>query len=93
MEGISVPSWTFQSFGFLLSSIDRPIQYAHSVFDDGMAKLTVQDALPEDDGLYTCLAENNAGRASCSAQVTVKGEYFEGWHPNYIYDKQDMDYI
>lgn len=56
-------------------SADQPIQYAHSTFEDGVAKLTVQDALPEDDGIYTCLAENNTGQASCSAQVTVKGEY------------------
>lgn len=56
-------------------SAEQPIQYAHSTFEDGVAKLTVQDALPEDDGIYTCLAENNRGRASCSAQVTVKGEY------------------
>ncbi|XP_061226041.1 myosin light chain kinase, smooth muscle isoform X3 [Neopsephotus bourkii] len=53
-------------------SRDQPIQYAHSTFEDGVAKLTVQDALPEDDGIYTCLAENNTGQASCSAQVTVK---------------------
>ncbi|XP_063198369.1 myosin light chain kinase, smooth muscle isoform X5 [Chroicocephalus ridibundus] len=53
-------------------SKDQPIQYAHSTFEDGVAKLTVQDALPEDDGIYTCLAENNTGQASCSAQVTVK---------------------
>ncbi|XP_057286174.1 myosin light chain kinase, smooth muscle isoform X4 [Pezoporus wallicus] len=53
-------------------SRDQPIQYAHSTFEDGLAKLTVQDALPEDDGIYTCLAENSTGQASCSAQVTVK---------------------
>ncbi|XP_027700953.1 myosin light chain kinase, smooth muscle [Vombatus ursinus] len=51
---------------------DRPIQYAHTTFEDGVAELQVQDALPEDDGLYTCLAENPSGRASCSAQVTVQ---------------------
>uniref|UniRef100_A0A8C3JZI4 Myosin light chain kinase, smooth muscle n=1 Tax=Calidris pygmaea TaxID=425635 RepID=A0A8C3JZI4_9CHAR len=56
---------------------DQPIQYAHSTFEDGVAKLTVQDALPEDDGIYTCLAENNTGQASCSARVTVKGEYLK----------------
>uniref|UniRef100_A0A670HZL1 Myosin light chain kinase, smooth muscle n=2 Tax=Podarcis muralis TaxID=64176 RepID=A0A670HZL1_PODMU len=67
VEGTPVPEITW-----LLN--DRPIQYAHSAFEDGLAKLTVQDALPEDDGVYTCLAENSAGRASCSAQVTVKGE-------------------
>uniref|UniRef100_A0A8B9GFU4 Myosin light chain kinase, smooth muscle n=2 Tax=Amazona collaria TaxID=241587 RepID=A0A8B9GFU4_9PSIT len=63
--GVPVPQVTW-----LLN--DQPIQYAHSTFEDGVAKLTVQDALPEDDGIYTCLAENNMGQASCSAQVTVK---------------------
>uniref|UniRef100_A0A8C0FC95 Myosin light chain kinase, smooth muscle n=1 Tax=Bubo bubo TaxID=30461 RepID=A0A8C0FC95_BUBBB len=63
--GVPVPQITW-----LLN--DHPIQYAHSTFEDGVAKLTVQDALPEDDGIYTCLAENNTGQASCSAQVTVK---------------------
>ncbi|XP_054828903.1 myosin light chain kinase, smooth muscle-like [Eublepharis macularius] len=65
VEGTPVPQITW-----LLK--DQPIQYAHSVFEDGIAKLTIQDALPEDDGVYTCLAENSAGMASCSAQVTVK---------------------
>ncbi|XP_068921049.1 myosin light chain kinase, smooth muscle isoform X2 [Petaurus breviceps papuanus] len=51
---------------------DRPIQYAHTTFEDGVAELQVQDALPEDNGLYTCLAENPSGRASCSAKVTVQ---------------------
>uniref|UniRef100_A0A663E1G1 Myosin light chain kinase, smooth muscle n=1 Tax=Aquila chrysaetos chrysaetos TaxID=223781 RepID=A0A663E1G1_AQUCH len=60
------------STSWLLTVRNQPIQYAHSTFEDGVAKLTVQDALPEDDGIYTCLAENNTGQASCSAQVTVK---------------------
>ncbi|KAM7017100.1 myosin light chain kinase, smooth muscle isoform 2-T2 [Passerculus sandwichensis] len=60
------------SSSWLLTVRNQPIQYAHSTFEDGVAKLTVQDALPEDDGIYTCLAENNIGQASCSAQVTVK---------------------
>uniref|UniRef100_A0A8C0UBR0 Myosin light chain kinase, smooth muscle n=1 Tax=Cyanistes caeruleus TaxID=156563 RepID=A0A8C0UBR0_CYACU len=64
-EGQTSTSW-------LLTVRNQPIQYAHSTFEDGVAKLTVQDALPEDDGIYTCLAENNTGQASCSAQVTVK---------------------
>ncbi|XP_074857098.1 myosin light chain kinase, smooth muscle isoform X2 [Carettochelys insculpta] len=65
VEGTPVPQITW-----LLN--DEPIQYAHSILENGVAKLTVQDALPEDDGVYTCLAENSTGRASCSAQVTVK---------------------
>ncbi|XP_054032360.1 myosin light chain kinase, smooth muscle isoform X1 [Dryobates pubescens] len=60
------------STSWLLTVRNQPIQYAHSTFEDGVAKLTVQDALPEDDGIYTCLAENTTGQASCSAQVTVK---------------------
>ncbi|XP_069791647.1 myosin light chain kinase, smooth muscle-like isoform X2 [Narcine bancroftii] len=51
---------------------DKPFQYAHDTFEDGIAKLSVQDALPEDDAIYTCIAENKFGRVSCSAKVTVK---------------------
>uniref|UniRef100_A0A8C0ZAI1 Myosin light chain kinase, smooth muscle n=1 Tax=Cyanistes caeruleus TaxID=156563 RepID=A0A8C0ZAI1_CYACU len=68
--GVPVPNITW-----LLN--DQPIQYAHSTFEDGVAKLTVQDALPEDDGIYTCLAENNTGQASCSAQVTKSSKKAE----------------
>lgn len=38
-----------------------------------MAELHIQDALPEDHGIYTCLAENPLGQVSCSARVTVYG--------------------
>ncbi|XP_023383342.1 myosin light chain kinase, smooth muscle [Pteropus vampyrus] len=62
---------------------EQPIQYAHSTCAAGMAELHIQDALPEDDGIYTCLAENTLGQVSCSARVTVhekksdgKSEYF-----------------
>uniref|UniRef100_A0A4W3IQ54 Myosin light chain kinase, smooth muscle n=1 Tax=Callorhinchus milii TaxID=7868 RepID=A0A4W3IQ54_CALMI len=53
---------------------EKPIQYAHSTFENGVAKLSVQDALPEDDGIYTCVAENSSGRVSCSAKVSVQGK-------------------
>ena len=33
--------------------------------------LTIQNTVPSDAGNYTCLAENDAGRASASAQLTV----------------------
>ncbi|XP_074070774.1 myosin light chain kinase, smooth muscle isoform X2 [Macrotis lagotis] len=65
IEGMPIPHVTW-----LLN--DRPIQYAHTTFEDGVAELQIQDALPEDNGLYTCLAENPSGQASCSAQVTVQ---------------------
>ncbi|XP_067891431.1 myosin light chain kinase, smooth muscle-like isoform X2 [Heterodontus francisci] len=51
---------------------DKPIQYAHSTFENDVAKLSIQDALPEDDAIYTCVAENKFGRVSCCAKVTVK---------------------
>uniref|UniRef100_A0A2K5PPB0 Myosin light chain kinase, smooth muscle n=1 Tax=Cebus imitator TaxID=2715852 RepID=A0A2K5PPB0_CEBIM len=49
----------------------QPIQYARSTCEAGMAELHIQDALPEDHGTYTCLAENTLGQVSCSARVTV----------------------
>lgn len=64
LPGLSLP---------VLPSTEQPIQYAHSSCEAGVAELHIQDALPEDDGTYTCLAENPLGQVSCSAQVTVHG--------------------
>ncbi|EAW79388.1 hCG2040257, partial [Homo sapiens] len=50
----------------------QPIQYARSTCEAGVAELHIQDALPEDHGTYTCLAENALGQVSCSARVTVR---------------------
>ncbi|KAB1283612.1 Myosin light chain kinase; smooth muscle [Camelus dromedarius] len=65
VQGIPVPRITW-----LLN--EQPIQYAHSTCEAGVAELHIQDALPEDDGMYTCLAENTLGQVSCSARVTVR---------------------
>ncbi|XP_025769329.1 myosin light chain kinase, smooth muscle [Puma concolor] len=64
VQGIPVPQITW-----LLN--EQPIQYAHSSCEAGVAELHIQDALPEDDGIYTCLAKNTLGQVSCSARVTV----------------------
>ncbi|XP_069331218.1 myosin light chain kinase, smooth muscle isoform X2 [Eulemur rufifrons] len=64
VQGTPVPRITWLLNG-------QPIQYARSTCEAGVAELHVQDALPEDDGTYTCLAENALGQVSCSARVTV----------------------
>ncbi|XP_039096562.1 myosin light chain kinase, smooth muscle isoform X5 [Hyaena hyaena] len=64
VQGIPVPQITW-----LLN--EQPIQYAHSSCEAGVAELHIQDALPEDDGTYTCLAKNTLGQVSCTARVTV----------------------
>lgn len=42
---------------------------------DGLCSLTIDKALPEDEGQYKCKAENSAGGAECSCVVLVDGEY------------------
>lgn len=37
--------------------------------------LTIDKALPEDEGRYTCRAENADGKAECSCMVTVDGKH------------------
>ncbi|XP_004373676.1 myosin light chain kinase, smooth muscle isoform X4 [Trichechus manatus latirostris] len=64
VQGTPVPQITWLLNG-------QPIQYAHSSCEAGVAELHVQDALPEDHGIYSCVAENTLGQASCSARVTV----------------------
>lgn len=36
--------------------------------------VSIEKALPEDRGLYKCVAKNSAGQAECSCQVTVDGK-------------------
>ncbi|XP_045041700.2 myosin light chain kinase, smooth muscle isoform X1 [Desmodus rotundus] len=71
VQGTPVPQITWLLNG-------QPIQYAHSTCEAGVATLHIQDALPEDDGTYTCLAENPLGQVSCSAQVTVHERKSDG---------------
>nr|XP_046216377.1 myosin light chain kinase, smooth muscle-like isoform X2 [Oncorhynchus gorbuscha] len=53
---------------------DKPMPYARSSFENGLAQLAVQGAVPEDEGLYTCVAENIHGRAVCTAKVIIKAK-------------------
>lgn len=40
----------------------------------GLCSLTIDKALPEDEGQYKCRAENSAGKAECSCMVLVDGK-------------------
>lgn len=40
---------------------------------DGVHSLRIPRAETADQGEYTCIAKNKAGKASCSAKLTVKG--------------------
>ena len=37
--------------------------------------LFVKEVFPEDSGLFTCRATNQAGVAECSAELFVEGEF------------------
>ncbi|XP_048416920.2 myosin light chain kinase, smooth muscle-like isoform X2 [Stegostoma tigrinum] len=47
-------------------------KFGKSSFSNGVAQWVVEDCLPEDAGIYGCVAENVAGRTCCSATVTVR---------------------
>lgn len=44
-----------------------------SQFDDS-CQLEISRVYPEDEGEYTCVATNNAGKVSCSAALTLDGK-------------------
>uniref|UniRef100_A0A452VMQ9 Myosin light chain kinase, smooth muscle n=1 Tax=Ursus maritimus TaxID=29073 RepID=A0A452VMQ9_URSMA len=41
--------------------------------EGSLCSVSIEKALPEDRGLYKCIAKNGAGQAECSCQVTVDG--------------------
>uniref|UniRef100_A0AAY4DSA1 Myosin light chain kinase, smooth muscle n=1 Tax=Denticeps clupeoides TaxID=299321 RepID=A0AAY4DSA1_9TELE len=50
----------------------HPSVYAVVLFERGQAQLTVRRAVASDAGSYSCIAENEHGRAECSARVVIK---------------------
>lgn len=49
-----------------------------SQFDDS-CQLEISRVYPEDQGEYTCVATNGGGTASCSATLTLDGEFDPVW--------------
>ncbi|TEA10240.1 hypothetical protein DBR06_SOUSAS3710004 [Sousa chinensis] len=43
--------------------------------EGSLCSVSIEKALPEDRGLYKCVAKNSAGQAECSCQVTVDAAY------------------
>merc|ERR1719187_459413 len=41
--------------------------------DDNTATLVIKEVFPEDAGMFTCVAKNELGYASCSADLVVEG--------------------
>lgn len=44
-------------------------------FEDSVSELELFDLDPLQSGEYTCLVTNEAGRASCTTRLSVKGLY------------------
>ena len=64
--------WLFQ-IRWLLDGdeiTDADIKY----LDDGTTELLLQEALPDDEGVYTCIAENPLKRVMTSCRVSIDGE-------------------
>lgn len=49
----------------------EPALFGIRTFRGGIARLVVKECLPEDAGVYTCMAKNGIGKASSSAAVIV----------------------
>lgn len=46
-----------------------------TAFADSLAVLELLSTSFDDDGVYTCEAQNDAGSVSCSSTLTVKGQH------------------
>ncbi|XP_033111508.1 titin-like [Anneissia japonica] len=62
---------------FLDKAIIKPSKYFQMFYEDGVAKLYINEVFPEDEGLYTCEVENDFGKVSSSARLRVKGMFYD----------------
>uniref|UniRef100_A0A8C7FH92 Myosin light chain kinase, smooth muscle n=1 Tax=Oncorhynchus kisutch TaxID=8019 RepID=A0A8C7FH92_ONCKI len=54
----------------------KPSKFIKLSNEGKYCSLTIDKALPEDEGQYKCRVENSAGKAECSCMVLVDGELF-----------------
>ena len=52
---------------------------ADARFECGVARLILEDVMPEDSGVYQCVAKNRAGESNCSCRIAVKGGTSVWW--------------
>ena len=45
-------------------------------YSDDLAKLVIAEAFSEDEGEYTCTAQNTAGIAKTSCNLTIEGKIY-----------------
>ncbi|XP_072047546.1 titin-like isoform X2 [Amphiura filiformis] len=58
---------------YLNDAIIKPSRYFMMIYQDGAARLLINEVFPEDEGMYKCEAVNPKGRVSCSGKLTVAG--------------------
>uniref|UniRef100_A0A4W4GZ82 Myosin light chain kinase, smooth muscle n=1 Tax=Electrophorus electricus TaxID=8005 RepID=A0A4W4GZ82_ELEEL len=58
---------------FLDGKLVKPSKFIVLSQEGGKCSLTIDKALPEDEGRYKCKAENSGGKAECSCMVHVDG--------------------
>jgi hypothetical protein len=59
-----------------------------AVHGEVISHVNISRALVEDGGLYTCVAENRAGRAEHSARLNIYGKRDQRAKSTYIYREQ-----
>uniref|UniRef100_A0A671UG81 Myosin light chain kinase, smooth muscle n=1 Tax=Sparus aurata TaxID=8175 RepID=A0A671UG81_SPAAU len=62
----------------------KPSKFIILANEGGLCSLTIDKALPEDEGQYKCRAEAAAGRAECCCTVLVDGEILSVFYTNVL---------
>ncbi|XP_076821519.1 myosin light chain kinase, smooth muscle-like isoform X3 [Clavelina lepadiformis] len=71
VTGTPEPKITWDMDGHKLDPQDGDVRVSYK---RGVATLALDDVMPEDTGVYRCVAENSGGKVQCTCRVEVKGE-------------------